>query len=67
MKELTIEQAIDQLSTVGQRIGMKAKVQAWYVGGRENVQPIDTMAVTDVSEGRFNQTSERTAVLKITL
>ena len=63
MKELTIEQAIDQLSNLGQAIGMKSKVQAWYVGGTEPVQPLSTFTATGIKEGRRDQTAERTAVI----
>lgn len=63
MNELTIEQAIDQLSNLGQAIGMKSKVQAWYVGGAEPVQPLATFTATSIKEGRLDQTAERTAVI----
>jgi len=62
---MTIEEAIDELSTIGQRIGMKSKVQAWYIGGREEVKPLDTFTATRIEEGRYNQTNERTAVIRI--
>lgn len=64
---LTIEQLIDQLSILGMEIGHKSKVQAWYVGGRENIKPLDVLNATEVQQGRLNQTQERTAVIKISL
>ena len=63
MDELTIEQVIDQLSNLGQAIGFNSKVQAWYVGGTEPVQPLATFYTSKIQEGRLDQTAERTAVI----
>ncbi len=63
MDEITIEQAIDRLSNLGQAIGMKSKLRAWYLGGDEPLEPLATLQVTGIQERRLEQTAERIAVI----
>ena len=63
--DLTIQQALDQLSDLGQEIGFSSKIRGWYLGSEE-LQPLEKPAVSSIKIGHLDQTHERIACIHLT-
>jgi hypothetical protein len=63
--DLTIQQALDQLSDLGQEIGFSSKICGWYLGSEE-LQPLEKPTVSSIKIGNLDQTHERIAYIHLT-
>ena len=63
---MTIEQLIDQLSTLGQTIGLKAEVNAWNIAERTNpMAPMGVRATSGVCAGWDKATQKPVATITL--
>jgi hypothetical protein len=64
---MSIEQLIDQLSDLGQTIGMKAEVKAWNLAHEQSpLQPLGVRNVDGISAGWDKATNQPIATLRLT-
>jgi hypothetical protein len=64
---MSIEQLIDQLSELGQTIGMKAEVKAWNLAHEQRpMEPLGVRNVSDVSAGWDKSSNKPVATLRLT-
>lgn len=65
-RAMTIEQLIDQLADLGQKIGLKSEVRAWNLTEQQSpLLPLDVRDVGGVSAGWDKRSGKPIATLRL--
>ena len=63
---MTIEQLIDQLASLGQKIGHKSEVRAWNLTEQQApLMPLDVRSIEGVSAGWDKHANQPVATLRL--